>query len=109
MAKLIGILTAGGDCPGLNAVIRSVSKSAFGFGWEVVGFEDGFAGLVENRFRILENPDVSGILTQGGTILGTSNIANPFRYPVLEKKKLYFRNYSEKAIACIRKLALKAL
>ncbi len=109
MSKRIGILTAGGDCPGLNAVIRSVAKSAFGLGWEVIGFEDGFAGVVENRFRKLKNPDVSSILTQGGTILGTSNIANPFRYPIHEGKKLIFRDYSEKAVACLRKLDLKAL
>lgn len=109
MAKRIGILTAGGDCPGLNAVIRSVSKSAFGFGWEVVGFEDGFAGMVENRFRTLQNPDVSGILTHGGTILGTSNTANPFRYPVREAGELVFRDFSAKAIDSFRELNLEAL
>ena len=109
MTTRIGILTAGGDCPGLNAVIRSVAKSAFGLGWEVIGFEDGFQGVVEGRFRKLKNADVSGILTQGGTILGTSNIANPFRYPIYEGKKLVFRDYSQKAIACLRKLNLKAL
>ncbi len=109
MSERIGILTAGGDCPGLNAVIRSVAKSAFGLGWEVVGFEDGFRGVVEGHFRKLKNADVSGILTQGGTILGTSNIANPFRYPIYEGKKLIFRDYSEKAITHLRKFDLKAL
>ncbi len=109
MSKRIGILTAGGDCPGLNAVIRSVAKSAFELGWEVIGFEDGFQGVVENRFRKLKNPDVSNILTQGGTILGTSNIANPFRYPIRQGKKLVFRDYSEKAITFLHKLDLKAL
>lgn len=109
MSERIGILTAGGDCPGLNAVIRSVAKNAFGLGWEVIGFEDGFQGVVEGRFRRLKNADVSNILTQGGTILGTSNVANPFRYPVYEGKKLMFRDYSEKAIACLRRLDLEAL
>ncbi|MBI3999757.1 MAG: ATP-dependent 6-phosphofructokinase [Candidatus Omnitrophica bacterium] len=109
MTKRIGILTAGGDCPGLNAVIRSVTKGALGLGWEVIGFEDGFAGVVENRFRILTNPDVSGILTHGGTILGTSNTANPFRYPIRQGKKLVFRDNSKKAIDYLRQLDLDAL
>ena len=108
-SKRIGILTAGGDCPGLNAVIRSVTKTAFGLGWEVIGFEDGFAGVVENRMRILENLDVSGILTQGGTILGTSNIANPFRYPVRKGKKFVFHDYSQEAIENLKRLKLDAL
>ncbi len=69
----IGILTSGGDCPGLNAAIRGVAKAAIGeYGMRVVGFHDGFRGLVENRFTVLEDRDVSGILTQGGTILGTA-------------------------------------
>lgn len=105
----IGILTAGGDCPGLNAVIRAVAKGALHYGWEVVGFEDGFAGVVENRFRMLTNPDVSGILTHGGTILGTSNTANPFRYPVRRGKKIEFRDYSARAVENLRRLNLKAL
>lgn len=109
MSKRIAILTAGGDCPGLNAVIRSVAKSAFGLGWDVFGFEDGFAGVVENRFRVLRNSDVSGILAHGGTILGTSNIANPFRYPVRHGKKLIFRDESKKAVQTIRQLELDAL
>ncbi len=81
MTKRIGILTGGGDCPGLNAVIRAVVKSAvFEYGYEVIGIEDGYEGLVENRARILTSDEVSGILSRGGTILGTSNKANPFDY-----------------------------
>lgn len=79
MAKLvsktrcIGILTAGGDCPGLNAAIRAVTKSAINdYGMTVIGILDAFRGLVENRVIHLEQKDVSGILTRGGTILGTS-------------------------------------
>lgn len=68
----IGILTAGGDCPGLNAVIRGVSKAAMHYGWKVMGIQDGFRGLVENRVVPIENIHVSGILTQGGTFLGSS-------------------------------------
>lgn len=107
--KRIGILTAGGDCPGLNAVIRSVAKTAFGYGWEVIGFEDGFRGTVENCYHKLSNPDVSGILNLGGTILGTSNIANPFRYPVYRSKKLFFENRSRDVIRNVQALDLNAL
>jgi 6-phosphofructokinase 1 len=80
--KRVGILTGGGDCPGLNAVIRAVTKAAMGGGLEVIGIEDGYLGLIENRLRPLSYSDVSGILTQGGTILGSSNKANPSRYAV---------------------------
>ena len=62
--KRIGILTGGGDCPGLNAVIRGVAKCAHDQGIEVIGIEDGFEGLVEGRARQLFNKDVSGILTE---------------------------------------------
>lgn len=73
--KAIGILTAGGDCPGLNPAIRGVVKPALNeYGMKVYGFLDGFKGLAENRYISLENPSVSGILTLGGTILGTSRV-----------------------------------
>ena len=70
--KCIGILTSGGDCPGLNAAIRGVGKAAMDYGIEVIGIMDGFRGLVENRSRVLSRDDFSGILAIGGTILGTS-------------------------------------
>lgn len=70
--RCIGILTAGGDCPGLNAAIRAVAKAAHHHGIQVVGFLDGFRGLVENRSILLDDQRVSGVLTQGGTLLGTS-------------------------------------
>src|SRR3974390_2134570 len=71
--KCIGILTAGGDSPGLNAAIRAVGKAALGFyGMEFVGFRDGFRGLAEDRRMRLDKPPLAGILTVGGTILGTS-------------------------------------
>jgi 6-phosphofructokinase 1 len=73
MSKLIGILTAGGDTPGLNAAIRAIGKAAISvYGMEVIGFRDGFRGLMENRFIELDSKALSGILTAGGTILGTS-------------------------------------
>jgi 6-phosphofructokinase 1 len=68
----IGILTAGGDCPGLNACIRGVAKAAMHYGIKVTGIQDGFRGLVENRTLHLDGQAVSGLLTQGGTLLGTT-------------------------------------
>jgi len=79
--KLIGVLTSGGDCPGLNAAIRAVGKAANSLGIGVVGFMDGFRGLVENRTIRLEYERLSGLLTLGGTILGTSR-DKPHMMPV---------------------------
>jgi 6-phosphofructokinase 1 len=80
--KRIGILTGGGDCPGLNAVIRSVAKPAFSqFNAGVIGILDGFEGFVEGRMRELTKLDVSGIVNLGGTILGTSNKGDPYHFP----------------------------
>ena len=71
--KRIGILTAGGDSPGLNAAIRAVGKAAIGkYGWELIGFRDGFLGLATDRFTVMGKDSLSGILTVGGTIHGTS-------------------------------------
>ncbi len=73
MTKLVGVLTAGGDSPGLNAAIRGIGRSAEGqYGMQVIGFRDGFRGLMENRTVWLDDGMLSGILTHGGTILGTS-------------------------------------
>ena len=80
----IGVLTNGGDCPGLNAVIRAVSKTAImQYGLAVFGVEDGYLGLIQNRMRLLDTTAVSNILTQGGTIIGTSNTANPFGFKLI--------------------------
>ncbi|GAA0859336.1 ATP-dependent 6-phosphofructokinase [Aliiglaciecola litoralis] len=77
----IGILTGGGDCPGLNAAIRATAKSLMlNCNAKIIGIEDGFAGLIEQRVRPLSYSDCSGILSLGGTILGTSNKADPFNY-----------------------------
>ncbi len=100
----VGLLTGGGDCPGLNAVIRAVTKSLILEGADVVGFEDGYLGLIEDRHRALSFRDVSGILTRGGTILGTSNVANPFRY-----HDAGGADVSDQAVANYRNAGLDAL
>lgn len=83
----IGILTGGGDCPGLNPVIRAVVKRASLEHMQVLGFRNGWKGVIEDEFIILDNQSVSGILPKGGTILGTSR-TNPFKNPGdLEKLK----------------------
>src|SRR6266545_1637378 len=83
MAKRIGIITGGGDCPGLNAVIRAVVLHARGtLGWDVLGIEDGFAGMYEQRYVELTPKTVAGLISRGGTVIGSSNRANPFAYPV---------------------------
>lgn len=108
--KRIAVLTAGGDCPGLNAVIRAVTKKAIlEYGMEVVGIEDGYEGLVHNRHRKLHYDDVSGILTMGGTILGTSNTANPYKYSVGKGKKARVRDLSRVAIGNLKKLNIECL
>ncbi|MHC4456253.1 MAG: 6-phosphofructokinase [Planctomycetota bacterium] len=108
--KRIAILTGGGDCPGINAVIRAVGKKAIiEKGMEIIGIEDGYHGLVNNRYRKLEYEDLSGILTLGGTILGTSKIANPYRYAVEKRGKLEFKDLSKKAVANIKKIGAGCL
>lgn len=82
MAKVIGVLTSGGDTPGLNAAIRAVGKTAIGdYNMNVIGFRDGFRGLMENRTVRLDSKELSGILTIGGTILGTSR-DKPHKMPM---------------------------
>lgn len=106
--KRIGIVTGGGDCPGLNAVIRAVAKSAMSeYGLTVIGIEDGFEGFVEGRMHELGNKEVSGILSLGGTILGTSNKGDPFHYPeeglngkieIVDESARVVRNYRRWAL-----------
>ena len=106
----IGILTGGGDCPGLNAVIRAVSKTAImQHGLTVFGIEDGFLGLIHNRMRVLKTSDVSNILTQGGTILGTSNTANPFSYPMTINGKTEVTDVSDGAVNHVKQRGIDAL
>ena len=102
--RSIGILTAGGDCPGLNAAIRGVAKSALHYGMKVVGILDGFRGLVENRTVILDDKNVSGILTHGGTFLGTSR-DKPHKMPMGGKTM----DMTEVALANARRLQIDCL
>ncbi|MFC2062979.1 6-phosphofructokinase [Chloroflexota bacterium] len=106
----IGILTGGGDCPGINAVIRAVAKKAIlEYGMEVIGIEDGYEGIIHNRYRRLRYDDVSGIITRGGTILGTSNTANPYRYAVRKGDRLEFDDVSQSAISNVESLKIDCL
>jgi len=106
----IAILTGGGDCPGINAVIRAVTKKAIlEYGMEVIGVQDGYHGVISNRYKKLEYADVSGILTLGGTILGTSKTANPYRYAVKKGDKLIFKDMSETAVENIKNLDIRCL
>lgn len=99
MVKRIGVLTGGGDCPGLNAVLRAVVKTAMvKYGYEVIGFKDGYRGLVLNNFVKFKAGDVSGILDKGGTILGTSNRDNPFKFKVLKEGKAEFKDMSDHVV-----------
>ena len=108
--RKIGVLTGGGDCPGLNAVIRAVVLSAgVGLGWEVVGIADGFEGLLHNHIRTLDTTDIAGILNQGGTILGTTNRGNPFAWPVVRDGRQEVADMSGAAVERIEALKLDAL
>jgi 6-phosphofructokinase len=100
----IGILTAGGDCPGLNAAIRGVAKAAMHFGIKVVGIQDGFRGLVENRVVTLDDRSVSGILTQGGTELGSSR-DKPHKMPMGDKTM----DMTDVAVSNMKRLRLDCL
>ena len=106
----IGLLTGGGDAPGLNAVIRAVVRTATRhYGWDVIGFLDGYAGLVTRQYRKLTSDDVSGLLMQGGTILGTSNTANPFAWHIGEGAKRTTVDRGQEAVDIIHTLGLDAL
>ncbi len=112
MGKLsrIGVLTGGGDCPGLNAVIRAVTKSAISkYGMEVVGFLDGFKGLVENNYVHLDLKAISGIGYRGGTILGSSNRDDPFNFLGFKDGQEIFSDQSDRAISHLNELGLDGL
>ena len=108
--KKIAILTGGGDCPGLNAVIRSVVRCAIhDHGWEVWGIEDGFAGLIEGRIHPLLWDNVAGILTHGGTILGTTNQTNPFLYAKKKGATVEYKDASKQAMKMFKSGQFDAL
>ncbi len=109
--RRIGVLTGGGDAPGLNAVIRAVTKTAHNdFGCEVLGIKDGFDGLLEPGGVIELVPDVvRGILPRGGTILGTASRGNPFARKVLRDGKEVVEDVSDQVVSAIEDLDLDAL
>ncbi len=108
--KRIAVLTGGGDCPGLNAVLRAVTKKAIlEHDLEIIGIEDGYEGLIHNRHRDLDYNDVSGILNQGGTILGTSNSANPFRYRMGKGQDADFADVSATVLKNLKALEVECL
>jgi phosphofructokinase-like protein len=98
MAKSVGILTGGGDCPGLNAVIRAVVRRADAGGWQTVAVREGWRGLVEPRFEDLGPLQVSGILPRGGTIIGTSR-TNPFKLENGVERVL--RNFADRGLEAL--------
>ncbi len=109
--RRIGVLTGGGDCPGLNAVIRAVVKTAINeYDWEVLGIEDGFEGLIQpGRVRPLTLADVRDILPRGGTILGTTNRANPFHYEVEVDGEVKVFDVSDDVVRHAQVLGMDAL
>jgi 6-phosphofructokinase 1 len=108
--KRIGILTGGGDCPGLNAVIRSIAKPAMShYNAQVFGILDGYEGMVEGRHRELSPLDVLGIINQGGTILGTSNKGDPFHFPMGDRNNLRIVDASQQVMDHYRNLKLDVL
>lgn len=96
--KRVGILTGGGDCPGLNAAIRATAKTAYKIGYEVIGIRDGWEGLMEDRSEILDSSETAGIIDKGGTILGASRVS-PFRID----------NGTQRVFSVFSKLGLEAL
>jgi 6-phosphofructokinase 1 len=101
----IGILSSGGDCPGINATIRGVGKTAVShYGMEVIGISDGFQGLLSKEYIILDDKSLSGLLSLGGTILGTSR-EKPFK-KILDKTddtkpQLIIDNYKQMGLDCL--------
>lgn len=106
----IGVLTGGGDCPGMNAALRAIVKTAVHqHGLRVTGFLDGFSGVTEDRSRPLGFDEMSGILDTGGTILGTSNRHDPFRVPVHGEHATTYSDRSEAVIATLAHHGIEAL
>ncbi len=109
MSKKIAIFTSGGDCAGLNAVLRAAVLRAHGLGWEVLGLENGTAGLLDNppRYRTLGPDDVDlNVMRMGGTILGTTNSRNPFAYEMDDGRVI---DRSEELIASLRSLGVDSI
>lgn len=115
--KRVAIMTGGGDCPGLNAVIRAIVRAGKRkYGWEILGVEDAFSGLIDTEYKFprgnrwLEMDDVRGIIETGGTILGTSNRSDPFNYVVTSPEGVKTcTDVSDVVMANYERLGLDAL
>src|SRR5262249_23951685 len=108
--KKIGLVTGGGDCPGLNAVMRSVVISVINRGWEVYGIERGLEGLLyRNRVHLLNTHDVRGIIHTGGTTLGTTNRGNPFELKVTTDGKTRIVDTSDQVVEQFHRMELESL
>lgn len=109
--RRIALMTGGGDCPGLNAVIRACARDALNCGIEVVGIEDGYLGLIENRFRAIGQNDLSGILHRGGTILGSNNKSNPLKFATGKNPdgSIRYEDVSEQCLSHLRQHMVEAM
>ncbi|MGB4504899.1 MAG: ATP-dependent 6-phosphofructokinase [Syntrophaceticus sp.] len=106
----VGILTGGGDCPGLNAVIRAAAKTLFTGGVEVLGFRDGYRGIINKDWMSIDKKAISGLLHRGGTILGTNNRDNPFNFPVkTSDEEIEYCDVSDQLLNNMRDLQLDNL
>ena len=101
--RKIALLTGGGDCPGLNAAIRSVVQTAqLEYGIQVVGVPDGFKGLLENKFVPLDIYNTTGIFSKGGTVLGSSNVDTPFSVPIAKGQEKSYEDRSDEVVAHLK-------
>ncbi|MCF6093011.1 6-phosphofructokinase [Microaerobacter geothermalis] len=107
--RRIGILTGGGDAPGLNAVIRAVYKAGKQHHLKLIGFRNGFSGVIQRDFMIMDDEVGSGLLHRGGTILGTNNRDNPFKYPVRTEKGIEYKDVSPQIIKTLEEMDVEAL
>lgn len=107
--RRFAVLTGGGDCPGLNAVISAVVKTFMQNGCEIYGVPNGFNGLVNGHLIPMDFTSVSGILPRGGTILGTTNRDNPFKFAVEENGELVYYDMRERVVENLQKYDIEAL
>ena len=107
--RRFAVLTGGGDCPGLNAVIRAVIKTFLQNDCEVFGIYNGFNGLINGNLKLMNYADVSGILPRGGTILGTTNRDNPFKFAVEENGELVYYDMQDEVVENLQKHDIEAL
>ena len=107
--RCFAVLTGGGDCPGLNAVIASVVKTFLNNGAEVYGVLNGFNGLVMDKMKKMDYASVSGIMHRGGTILGTTNRDNPFKFAEEINGEIVYTDRREQVVANLKKYDIEAL